>query len=388
VSNLAVAEDRQQSSLTVSWSKPKEPSGLTLQRYDVERRVPAIFRKGADWQVVGSPSAPLHLDPCVPPGMKFDYRVRAIYVDPGTQRVYDSDWRETSGTLFSFPGPAPATTPAEVTFEGIRPEDGPLQNRRAHMKVAFNGELSSFSSCFAMEHDVQARLTPSPFPDVKTNFTTAGVIGGRTKDDGPRLLQRTFALGPAAFERTIAVGVRSRWALDWWWKLRYGEQFNDLVTSSIGAFSRDRPTFIESPWLIHTSNAGVKVRNLKLTWRDNLGLRATWDAPADNTPSVVNVRGYEVCFYTTQRYVYLDDYPTVSHIKCWITARDQRVLTPSRDDWCPPFTYVSPDFCARAAANVFVQVRPWVGSAQAQSIYPGSVWTDWNRNTFEFARPQ
>ena len=37
---------------------------------------------------------------------------------------------------------------------------------------------------------------------------------------------------------------------------------------------------------------------------------------------------------------------------------------------------------------MFVQVRPWVGAVKAESVFPTSVWTDWNRNTFTYARPQ
>ena len=89
------------------------------------------------------------------------------------------------------------------------------------------------------------------------------------------------------------------------------------------------------------------------------------------------------------RTVYHGDYPTLSHHRCWITARDQRSLTPSLEDWCPSSSQVAIYYgCGSQARYMFVQVRPWVGAVKAESVFPTSVWTDWNRNTFAYARPQ
>ncbi|MGA1498641.1 MAG: hypothetical protein ACO38Y_12670, partial [Steroidobacteraceae bacterium] len=388
VGNLAVARDPAATGLSISWSKPAVPENLELQYYQVERRVPIEYRAGSEWRLLGTPLATGFVDRCVPPGLTMEYRVRAYYLEKDTQRVYLSDWRDASGRNPGFPSPAPDPTPAELLFNGITPEDGARGSQRALVKVAFNGQQQGDADCFAIDHEVTYSLQPTT-GSLPSAFSTLGVFVGRSQTPGTGLLQRVFPLGPAAFDRYVNIRVQSRWALDALWQRRHGQGFNDNVfalANTVARASASKP--VPSPWRIYTSNAGAKVGNLQVAWRDDAGLRITWDAPSDANPNAINGRGYEVCIYTVLNYVYLDDYPTLSHHRCWITARDQRVLTPSLADWCPPWSRVAQFYgCGSNARYMFAQVRPWVGSVRAEPVFPTSVWTDWNRNTFAYARP-
>lgn len=386
-----------QEGLYVTWTLPRVPDALTLRGIEVERRVPAEYRSGPEWRFLAdvSPKDRWFLDPCVPPGLSLDYRVRAYYLATGTDLVFTSEWRQASGMQLGFmSGKAPAPSVPDIIFTGISPEGNlPRADQSAGVRVDFNGAVPRASDCFGLAYDVDYSQR-KPSSEIESNFMALGSVNPREEGKpagADRVLNSHFRLGAGAIGQFVRARIQSRWSLDRIWQQRHGAGFNDQVLAmgmSVARLSRYISDEAQTRVPVYLSNDGATVRNLRVDWRDGLGLRVAWDAPDASNPNTVNLRGYEVCLLNVQQYVYSTDYPTLSFVRCWITAPDQRVFTPSAEDWCPAQSRFAVFYgCASYRRYMFAQVRPWVGETKAESVFPINVWSDWNRNTFVAARP-
>lgn len=382
--------------LFITWTLPRVPDALTLRGIEVERRVPSQYRSGPEWRFLAdlSPRYRSFLDPCVPPNLTLDYRVRAYYVAKGTDLVYTSEWRQASGMQLGFKGgKAPAPSRPDIIFSGITPEIAARADQTARVRVDFNGTVPSGSACFGLAYDIDYS-TREPSSELASNFMPLGSVNPREEGKpagADRVLNSHFRLGPGAIGEVVRMRVHARWSLDRIWQQKHGAGFNDQVLAlgmSVARLSRYISDEVQAQLPVYISNDGATVRNLLVRWRDDLGLRVTWDAPEASNPNSVNLRGYEVCLFNVQPFVYSNDYPTLSFVRCWITAPDQRVFTPSAEDWCPAQSRFAIFYgCASYRKYMFAQVRPWVGETKAEIVFPVNVWGDWNRNTFVAARP-
>ncbi|MFM9136505.1 MAG: hypothetical protein ACKOT0_13925, partial [bacterium] len=70
-------------------------------------------------------------------------------------------------------------------------------------------------------------------------------------------------------------------------------------------------------------------------------------------------------------------------MRCRLVSASTTATTLEQAFWCPSLAV-----CALQARNFYVQVRPWGGVQRPESVGTnGTVWVDWNRNTFVTARP-
>ena len=186
--------------------------------------------------------------------------------------------------------------------------------------------------------------------------------------------------------------MNSTWVIDSEWRRSYSAGWNyeyvkDLATLSIGNKSS---ASIDATGSVYTSTTGVSVSNLAVK-RDagTFDYRVSWTSPAASDPNSANIRGYEVCSYSLINGAYAGlatnpKFPTyTTKMRCRVVNSSTTTTILEQAFWCPSLSV-----CALQARNFFVQVRPWVGVQRPQVAgTSGTVWVDWNRNTFVTARP-
>lgn len=376
----------------VSWWAPSSSPVATLVGYRVDRRVKVSFRDGPEWLELPmvDPTSTFKVDTCLPPGLALDYRVTPLFAVYPTDfyptKVVDGPSVIVTATAPPFSVAPPAPTGVQVDFNGIFTINGrPIQ---IFLEGKGTGPQADPGQCFGLAYEYGAVNRATGTRSTLGVDSMPRINGGAVSTAYPAL----YASGTAAGS-TLGFSLRSRWVLDATWAKDYGRGWNaSLVSAFVWS---DQPvnaasSSVSSPFDVYNSATGVKVTDLTVK-RDagTFTYRVAWMPPPSSDPNAANIRGYEVCHYSLINGVYSGlatnpKFPTyTTKVRCRVVSASTSSATIAQDSWCPTV-----GACALHARNFYVQVRPWVGVQRPESVGTnGTVWVDWNRNTFVTARP-
>ena len=204
-----------------------------------------------------------------------------------------------------------------------------------------------------------------------------------------RNLRQEFTLWGVPERKFARARVTSFWVADTQWTEKYGSGYPlNISTLMAQAQLPIGPMRATAASPIYTSNQGVQVNDVRAQWGANNAVKVTWRPPASSDPNTTNMRGYEVCVWSTLEIpLHSFNYPAVQNMRCTVTGTSVQEREFSADEWCPSWGRPDGSTCAQYRSQMYVQVRPWVGRAEVSLLWPGTAWRDWNRGTWITAKP-
>jgi len=377
---MATALSDRRQGIKVTWVAPADSPPATLTGYTIQRRVYGLLREGPEWRdmiTLGATSV-TWVDPCLPPRLAVEYRVTPLYDVPGSKTPAPGPSAEATAVSPSFVERPPAPTASRVDFNGNLTINGKAV--QVFLEATTTGLQVDVGECFGIDYEYYSGSSFVGF-DSQPRGTR-----GESATSNPALYLSGIQAG-----RALSFRVKSAWVIDEEWRRSYGagwkyEWVKDLAVLSVGNKSS---AWLDATGSVYTSTTGVSVSNVSVKQVGTFDYRVSWTPPPSSDPNAANIRGYEVCSYSLINGVYSGlatnpKFPTyTTKMRCRIVSSSTTTTTLGQAFWCPSLAV-----CALEARNFFVQVRPWVGVQEPQSIgTSGTVWVDWNRNTFLTARP-
>lgn len=365
--------------------------------YQIERMARDDFWSGPPQLIDLEPNRRIFTDSCVPPGVPMFYRIRVKYrIFGAPEDSYSDTWLERwAQSVFVPKTPRPTTVSTGVA--AVIPTDTPTVSGtmadRVTVTSSITGGLAASGECFGVLHQLQDKQTGRTY----ASFDERARPGVSDQRVGPRRFE--VAMGNTS---TQAFTMRSQRSLDQTWQQNYGQGFSAAGIAGanylLSQYSSVAAVDLPGTSIYSGGGVGVKVRNLTAAWEQGSKVRVTFDPPDPKNPNSTNVRGYEICIMTDRARVHNGDYPTTSRIICSIhvpenisTGVDSTRITWEfdRNSWCTPGGYYyMAKMCPLLVPDVYVQVRPWVGSVRLLAYFDGTVWEDWNRNTWVAVKPK